>query len=502
MSFTEAKWNNANVLLLIVSILIVPLTLTAASPQPQMEKSVILIRGVSQDYNYSMPWKQTGMSRGSGTGFIIDGRRILTNAHNVSNSKYIEVKRQDNARRFPARVAFIGHDCDLAILAVADESFYDGTEPLELGNVPRTNTTVSTYGFPMGGELISVTEGVISRVQMDNYAHTGADSHLVIQTDAAINPGNSGGPVMQDGKVVGVAFQGLRQADNIGYMIPTTVIRHFLTDIDDGRYDAFGSLGFTFYPGLHSVSYKEYLKVPEREEGIIILKPLLNSSVENVLQSEDVLTRIDEHNIDNDGKVWIDGLHLMMSEVIERKQIGETVELTFYRNGVVHNEKVDIRLNRPVLGYARQYDRKPDYIVFAGLTFVDLSRNFLETWGGSWIGSIPHSLRYLFFYSRQLNEEHRRKQYVVISEILSDEVNAYAGVFKNQPVEKINGIDIWSLSDVRRALDQSEDGFCLIDVMGGDRPLILDLEKVKQRHPAILQQYRIPAETRIEKTDI
>ena len=102
---------------------------------------------------------------------------------------------------------------------------------------------------------------------MDTYAHTGADSHLVIQTDAAINPGNSGGPVMQDGKVVGVAFQGLRQADNIGYMIPTTVIRHFLADINDGKYDGFGSLGVMLYPGLHNPSYKDYLKVPAGPAG-------------------------------------------------------------------------------------------------------------------------------------------------------------------------------------------------------------------------------------------
>ncbi|MCK4627513.1 MAG: hypothetical protein KAT56_00845, partial [Sedimentisphaerales bacterium] len=103
---------------------------------------------------------------------------------------------------------------------------------------------------------------------------------------------------------------------------------------------------------------------------------------------------------------------------------------------------------------------------------------------------------------RQLNEEHQRKQYVVISEILSDEVNAYAGAFKNQPVEKINGIDIWSLADVRRALDRSDNGFCMIDVMGGDRPLILDLEKVRQRNPVILQQYRVPAESRIEENNL
>jgi len=466
--------------------------------QPAMEDSVVLIRSVSQDFDYAMPWKQKSMSQGTGSGFIIEGKRILTNAHNVSNNKYVEVKKQAQAKRYPAQVAFIGHDCDLAILTVPDDSFFEGTVPLEIGGVPKTNTTVSTYGFPIGGDLISVTEGVVSRVEMDYYSHTGADSHLVVQTDAAINPGNSGGPVMQQGKVVGVAFQGLSQADNIGYMIPTTVIQHFLKDTEDGKYDMFGSLGFTSYPGLHSPSYKEYLKVPESEQGIVVLQTLLNSSVEKVLQPEDVITRIDDYDIDNDGNVKIDGLQLHMSEVIERKQISDSVELTFYRNGQVHKEKVEIRLNRPVLGYAREYDKKPGYVVYAGLTFVRLSRNLLETWEGNWIYNIPFALRYLFFYSRQLNKDPQRRDYVILSEILPDEVNAYSGEFKNLPVEKINGQNIWGLADVQKALAKSQDGFCRITFMGDKRPLIIDATQAQERQGTILRQYKVPAEARLD----
>ncbi len=123
----------------------------------------------------------------------------------------------------------------------------------------------------MGGDRISVTEGVVSRIESDIYAHSGADDHLVIQTDAAINPGNSGGPVIQNGKVVGVAFQGLQEADNIGYMIPTTVIKHFLKDIQDGKYDSFGSMGVMFFPGLHNESYRNYLKVPNDQDGLVVL---------------------------------------------------------------------------------------------------------------------------------------------------------------------------------------------------------------------------------------
>ncbi len=188
---------------------VAPPDVPAAAPAvmlPRMEKSLVMIRSVSQAIDPATPWKNRSMSQGIGTGFIIEGHRILTNAHNVSDVKYVEVKKQDQAQRWPAIVMYVAHDCDLAMLTVLDKAFFEGTLPLELGELPENHSTVQTYGFPVGGRQISVTEGVVSRVEHDVYSHTQADSHLVVQTDAAINPGNSGGPVMQDGKVVGVAI--------------------------------------------------------------------------------------------------------------------------------------------------------------------------------------------------------------------------------------------------------------------------------------------------------
>jgi len=474
---------------------------SAASAGPMLEESVVLIRSVQQDFDYVTPWKQTAMSQGTGSGFIIAAQRVLTNAHNVSNCKYVEIKKQNSAKRYHARVAFIAHDCDLAILTVDDQGFFEGTVPLELGGIPKVNTTVSTYGFPVGGWQISVTEGVVSRIQMDIYSHTAADSHLVIQTDAAINPGNSGGPVIQDGKVVGVAFQGLRQAENIGYLIPTTVVRHFLADIEDGgqkgKYDGFGSLGVTLYPGLHSRSYKDFLLVPPEQTGVVVLSTLMHSSVESLLKPGDVITQIDDFDIDNDGMVWIYGLRLHFAQVVETKQIGETAKLVFYRDGKRISAEAKVALNRPVLEYSLQYDKPPRYVVFAGLTFVPVTRNFLQTWGRDWTVDMPYYLRYLFRHSMQLNTERQRKEYVVLSEIMSDEVNAYCGPFRNLPVESINGIAIWGLADVERAFEQSDGGFHIIRFMGNPRPLVIDAARAESRAGAVLEKYHIPAATRL-----
>ena len=462
------------------------------------DSSVVLIRVLKQDFDYVAPWKRKDMTRGAGSGFVIDGRRILTNAHNVSNYRYIELRKEAVAKHYPARVVFVGHDCDLAIVSVDDESFFEGTTALELAGIPKVNSTVSTYGFPVGGDRISVTEGVVSRIEADTYAHSAADDHLVIHTDAAINPGNSGGPVVQGGKVVGVAFQGLREADNIGYLIPTTVIEHFLKDIEDGRYDGFGSMGAFFYPGLHNSGYKDYLQVPPDDDGIVVVGTLMHSSVESILQPGDVMTKIDDYNIDNDGMIQIYGLRLTLSEIIESKQIGERLQLAFFRAGELKTTTATIALNRTVLEQARQYDRSPPYVCFAGLVFVPVTRNYLESWGRRWPREVPFYLRYLFSYSAEINTDRQRKEYVVLSEIMSDEINAYANEFKSQVIESINGVEIHGLEDIYRAFKESEAPFYTIKFMGNNSILRIDGEKARQAHPSILKKYDIPAEARLE----
>jgi S1-C subfamily serine protease len=470
----------------------------SAAGLAEPEKSIILIQSIRQGYDYLTPWKRARMRRGVGTGFIVENNRILTNAHNVSNYRYVELRKEDRAQRYPARIVFVGHDCDLALLTVDDASFFEGTVPLELAGLPRVNSTVTTYGFPIGGDRISVTEGVVSRVESDTYAHTGADKHLVIQTDAAINPGNSGGPVMQDGKVVGVAFQGLREAENVGYMIPTTVIEHFLADVEDGRYDGFGSMGVYLYPGLHNPTYKAHLGVPPDEDGVIVIGTMMHSSIETVLQPNDVITRVDEYNVDDDGTVRMHGLRLHISEVVEARQIGETVDLVFYRQGRRMEAAATVALNRPVLERARQYDKPPRYVCFAGLVFVPVTRNFLEIWGRDWYEEIPFSLRYLLNHSAEINKDRELEEYVVLAEIMPDDINAYAQPFRSHVLEQINGVAMHSLEAVHEAFEARDVAFYSLKFMGEDRVLPLDAEAAHGRQDAILEKYQIPAEARLE----
>ena len=209
--------------------------------------SVVKIFSVTSKPNFFSPWQNHSKREGSGSGFVVSSRLILTNAHVVADSTFIQVKRHGSGTKFSATIQAIGHEVDLALLSVEEEEFWTSpTEirPLELfDGLPDLQEHVAVIGFPQGGDNTSITKGCVSRVEVTQYIHA-ASALPAIQIDAAINPGNSGGPTLSGDVVVGVAFQNLPSADSIGYIIPNSVVFRFLSETANrGYYPGTVSLG-------------------------------------------------------------------------------------------------------------------------------------------------------------------------------------------------------------------------------------------------------------------
>ena len=208
----------------------------AATSASSVENAVVKVMSTMVRPDLFKPWARQAPTDVTGTGVVIDGKRILTNAHVVVYSSQILVESSQGGDKLSASVEALAPGIDLAVLRLEDEKFFDAHPALpRSAALPGNKDSVLVYGFPTGGSNLSITKGIVSRLEFTPYNYPVAG--LRIQIDAAINPGNSGGPAVVDGKMVGIAFSHLGGADNIGYIIPAEEIDLFLADIADGRYD-------------------------------------------------------------------------------------------------------------------------------------------------------------------------------------------------------------------------------------------------------------------------
>jgi len=200
--------------------------------------SAVKVFSTQSSPEYSMPWQNKHPEYFTGSGFVTttnSGLRILTNAHIVADSTYVEVRKYGAPDRFEASVEAVAHECDVAVLNVRNRKFWKDVAPLQLADdLPSLQDAIAVVGYPTGGDNLSVTTGVVSRIEMQNYAHS-ATCLLTLQIDAAVNSGNSGGPAIKDGKVCGMAFQNLVDAEGIGYVIPVPVLKRFLDSLNSGH---------------------------------------------------------------------------------------------------------------------------------------------------------------------------------------------------------------------------------------------------------------------------
>jgi S1-C subfamily serine protease len=452
----------------------------------RIRKGVVRLSVTSQVPDYRVPWNPGRITRGVGTGFLIPGKRILTNAHISSNARFIAIQKEADSRMYEAKVEFIAHDCDLALLEVPEKSFFDGMSPLSLGGMPSLDSSVTVLGYPIGGRRLSVTRGVVSRIDFTTYSHSAADSHLTIQIDAAINPGNSGGPVLQNNAVVGVAFQGFSGdvAQNVGYMIPVPVIERFLTDIKDGRYDRYVDLSIHQFPLLNN-AYRRAVGLAPGDYGVIVSSVLKTSPGAGILKPGDVLLTIDGLPIFSNGYVKIDDERVRMEEVVERKYKGDSVRLKILRDRREIDLTVPLGSPWPYLIQARRHDVKPRFVVFGGLVFQPLSYDFLKSSNIKDINIIYHSDNFI-------NNELYLKtpEIVVLSKILPDPVNVYLHGFVNSIVQKINDKDIRTLEDVSEAFKERAD-YYVIRLLGKHRPVVLERKEVEEARNRIIKGYGV-----------
>ena len=341
----------------------------------RVENSVVKVFATVRHPDPYRPWTKQPPQDVTGSGTVIWGKRILTNAHVVLYASQVQVQANQAGDKISATVEAIAPGIDLAVLKMEDDAFFDTHPPLERAStIPEIKDGVMAYGFPTGGSSLSITKGIVSRIEFTSYNYP--VSGLRIQIDAAINPGNSGGPAVVGGKMIGLAFSRLGGAQNIGYIIPSEEIDLFLQDIADGRYDGKPAI-FDEFQTLENPDLRSFLKLDKTTEGVVVHQPLRTDAT-YPLKEWDVITKIGDRPIDNQGMVKLNvNLRVWFSYFVQKVAKNGKVPLTVVRTGKAIAVELPVSPSRPMLIPSLQGDY-PSYFVYGPLVFSNATSHFIS----------------------------------------------------------------------------------------------------------------------------
>ena len=351
------------------------LTFAPAHAKDMNRASVVKIHVTRRGPDFMRPWTKAAPSELKATGVIIRGKRILTNAHVVRYASRILVQAYESTDKIPAEVVAVAPGIDLAVLKLDEDDFFKDRDALPLADkIPAIKETVNVYGYPIGGDQMSITEGIISRVEYASFYY--GSRGLRIQVDAALNPGNSGGPAIADGRVVGLVFSGIRQADGIGYLVSAEEIERFLKDVGDGAYDGKP----TFLDGLQSTeneALRAKLGLAEKTTGMLVSQPYIVDE-KYPLRQWDVITHIGDKQIDNLGKVRVrDDLRLRFQYYVPILATKGVVKLTIVRDKKKRVVDLPVGVERNMVLPYLKHDY-PRYFIIGPMVFLAASQEFVS----------------------------------------------------------------------------------------------------------------------------
>ena len=357
-----------------------PAPAAADAKSSAVENAVVKIFATIRGPDPFKPWTKQAPQEITGTGVVIEGKRILTNAHLALYSSQVQVQANQSGDKLAASVEFVAPGIDLAVLKLEDETFFDTHPPIARApRLPSVKDPVLVYGFPTGGASLSITKGIVSRIEFAGYNYP--VSGLRIQIDAAINPGNSGGPALDGDQMIGLAFSRLGGADNIGYIIPCEEVDLFLKDIADGHYDGKPGI-FDNLQTFENPALRSFLHLDKTVEGMIVYQPD-SDDPKYPLKQWDVVTHIGDSSIDNEGMVKLgDNLRVRFPYRAQQVARQDKLPLTIIRAGKEMRIDLPVASDRPSLipnlegGY-------PPYFIYGPLVFSTATTHFVGVFSGN-----------------------------------------------------------------------------------------------------------------------
>ena len=275
-------------------------------------------------------------SEGSGVIYKKEGKYayLVTNTHVINGAKKVDILLADG-NKVPGEV--VGSDVysDIAVVRISADK---AKAVAEFGdsNQLTVGETAIAIGSPLGTDYAnSVTQGIISsqgrnvKLKADNGQNI---STRALQTDAAINPGNSGGPLINiQGQVIGITSSkisnnGQTSVEGMGFAIPANDVVFIIKLLEEKGKVVRPALGIQMMDLSNlSTSDLSQLKLPEKiSGGVLVRSTLENMPASDKLQRYDVITKIDDTDIESTAD---------LQSALYSHQINDTIKVTFYRDG-------------------------------------------------------------------------------------------------------------------------------------------------------------------------
>ena len=465
-------------------VILVVLSLSAvAEAKDQAANSVVKVYVTRREPDFARPWNKENPQETGGTGVIIDGKRILTNAHVVQYASQIFVQVDQTTDRVPAKAKVVAPGIDLAIVEVEKETFFDDRPPLPVAEeIPAIKQTVSVYGYPVGGEQMSVTQGIVSRIECATiYCFV---TGLRIQIDAALNPGNSGGPAVADGKIVGLVTSKFEKGENIGYLIAADEIRMFLEDIKDGLYHGKPQL-WDGVQGTENEALRAKLGL-NKETGVAVTRPF-SAAADYPLKKWDVIMQIGPHPLDNQGNVKIkDDLRVSFQYLVPKQTKDGRLGLTIFRDKKAQQVEVPVRCDRNLVA-PFLLGKYPRYFIYGPMVFMTATQDLtLRLAASSWAPMLMMQESPLL--ARDLDHPAFEGEEIVTLGygLLPHKTSKGYTASPFGVVRQVNGTPVRNLSHLVELLRDAKDEFITVDIAGSSPSLVFRREEILKATDDIL----------------
>jgi hypothetical protein len=248
---------------------------------------------------------------------------------------------------------------------------------------------------------------------------------------------------------------------------------------------------------LQNPAYRAFLKVPDNDVGARIDYILPIPSTLAVLRTDDVILRIGNFPVASDGTILYEGNRVSAALATQSAQAGESVPLKIWRNGKEMDVSLPMNIYDANQARGHQYDPSPRYYVYGGLVMTPLNLNYLQRLGGSPGDSDKRDLFYELYYRRDENPSSARKEPVVLSSVLADDVNANFGVRGRILIDRINGKRINQLEDAIAAFETNTNTYDIVEFWPDHAFECLNHAGAVKAKSRILETYAVPSDRQL-----